>query len=54
MELLTRYFRADMHIFGETQADINWDNEEARHALYDMLHWWLKRGIDGFRVSKAR
>lgn len=47
--LLTKHTK-DMHIFGDRQADINWENEEVRQELYKMLHWWLKRGLDGFRV----
>lgn len=42
--------KTDMHIFGDRQADINWENEEVRQEIYKMLHWWLGRGLDGFRV----
>lgn len=41
----------DMHIFGDKQADLNWENEELRQAIYKIAIWWLERGIDGFRVS---
>jgi glycosidase len=40
-----------MHIFGDKQADLNWDNEELRQAIYKVATWWLERGVDGFRVG---
>lgn len=40
-----------MHIFSERQPDLNWENPEVRNALYDMINWWLEKGIDGFRVD---
>jgi len=40
-----------MHIFSARQPDLNWENPEVREALYDMVNWWLDKGIDGFRVD---
>ena len=40
-----------MHIFSRKQPDLNWENEEVRKALYNMVNWWLDKGIDGFRVD---
>ncbi|WP_066250964.1 glycoside hydrolase family 13 protein [Neobacillus drentensis] len=40
-----------MHIFSARQPDLNWENPEVREALYDMVNWWLEKGIDGFRVD---
>lgn len=40
-----------MHIFSTKQPDLNWENEDVRHALYGMVNWWLDKGIDGFRVD---
>ncbi len=40
-----------MHIFSTKQPDLNWKNPEVRHALYEMINWWLDKGIDGFRVD---
>jgi trehalose-6-phosphate hydrolase len=34
-----------------TQADLNWENEKLRAALYEMMHFWLKKGVDGFRLD---
>lgn len=47
-ELTDQYF---MHIFSARQPDLNWENPEVRNALYDMVNWWLDKGIDGFRVD---
>lgn len=40
-----------MHLFSTKQPDLNWKNEEVRHSLYQMINWWLDKGIDGFRVD---
>ncbi|UOE94914.1 alpha-glucosidase [Alkalihalobacillus sp. LMS39] len=40
-----------MHIFSRKQPDLNWEKKEVRYAIYDMINWWLDKGIDGFRVD---
>ncbi|UBH15542.1 glycoside hydrolase family 13 protein [Macrococcus armenti] len=40
-----------MHVFSRKQPDLNWENEDLRHAIYNMVNWWLDKGIDGFRVD---
>jgi len=40
-----------LHMFAVEQADLNWENEEVRREVYDMMHWWFKKGIDGFRMD---
>ncbi len=40
-----------LHIFDKKQPDLNWENQEVRNALYDMVNWWLDQDIDGFRVD---
>lgn len=40
-----------LHLFDVTQADLNWENEKVRAALYEMMHFWLKKGVDGFRLD---
>jgi alpha-glucosidase len=47
-EKTDQYF---LHIFSRKQPDLNWENKEVRTALYDMINWWLDKGIDGFRVD---
>ncbi|TFD96297.1 alpha-glucosidase [Jeotgalibacillus sp. R-1-5s-1] len=40
-----------LHVFSTKQPDVNWENPEARQAIYDMVNWWLDKGIDGFRID---
>ncbi|MFD1147522.1 alpha-glucosidase [Saccharothrix hoggarensis] len=40
-----------LHLFDRKQPDLNWENPEVRHAVYDMMRWWLDRGVDGFRMD---
>ncbi len=40
-----------MHIFSKKQVDLNWENEDMRNDLYQMINWWLDKGIDGFRLD---
>ena len=40
-----------LHLFSKKQPDLNWENPALRRAVYDMMHWWLKRGVDGFRMD---
>ena len=40
-----------LHLFARQQPDLNWENPEVRHAVYDMMRWWLDRGVDGFRMD---
>jgi alpha-glucosidase len=39
------------HAFLKQQPDLNWRNPEVRAAMYDVLRFWLNRGVDGFRVD---
>jgi alpha-glucosidase len=39
------------HSFLRQQPDLNWRNPEVRKAMYDVLRFWLDRGVDGFRVD---
>ncbi|WP_138417498.1 alpha,alpha-phosphotrehalase [Aquibacillus sediminis] len=40
-----------LHLFDVTQADLNWENEQVRKAVYDMMDYWLDKGVDGFRLD---
>lgn len=40
-----------LHLFSKKQPDLNWENKEVREALYEMINWWLDKGIDGFRID---
>jgi alpha-glucosidase len=39
------------HAFLAAQPDLNWRNEKVRTAIHDVMRFWLKRGVDGFRVD---
>ena len=39
------------HAFLKEQPDLNWRNPAVRSAMYDVLRFWLERGVDGFRVD---
>ena len=40
-----------MHLFAVGQPDLNWENKGMREEIYTMMNWWLKKGIDGFRMD---
>lgn len=40
-----------LHLFAKEQPDLNWDNQEVRHSIFDMMNWWASKGIDGFRMD---
>lgn len=40
-----------MHSFLAEQPDLNWRNRDVRHAFYNVMRFWLDRGVDGFRVD---
>lgn len=40
-----------LHLFTKKQPDLNWKNPEVRKELYEMVNYWLKKGIAGFRVD---
>ena len=40
-----------LHLFSRKQPDLNWENPQVRQAVYQMMRWWLDRGIDGFRMD---
>ncbi len=40
-----------LHLFSRKQPDLNWENPEVRAAVYEMMRWWLDRGVDGFRMD---
>lgn len=40
-----------LHLFSGKQPDLNWDNPRVRREVFDMMAWWLDKGIDGFRMD---
>lgn len=47
-ETVGKYY---LHLFAEKQPDLNWENDEVRREIYDMMRWWLDKGVDGFRMD---
>lgn len=40
-----------LHLFSRKQPDLNWDNPKVRQEVFDMMNWWLDKGVDGFRMD---
>ena len=40
-----------LHLFSKKQPDLNWDNPKVRDEVFDMMNWWLDKGVDGFRMD---
>jgi oligo-1,6-glucosidase len=47
-EATCEYF---LHLFSKKQPDLNWENPKVRAEVFDMMLWWLEKGIDGFRMD---
>lgn len=40
-----------LHLFHKKQPDLNWENIIVREKIYEMINWWLKKGLAGFRID---
>jgi len=40
-----------LHLFTKKQPDLNWENPKVRAEVYEIMRWWLEKGIDGFRMD---
>ena len=40
-----------LHMFAKEQPDLNWENPKLRQELYNMVNWWLEKGLAGFRID---
>ncbi len=47
-ELTGEYY---LHQYSKKMPDLNWEYEPLRREIYNMLHWWLDMGVDGFRLD---
>ena len=47
-ETLQEYY---LHVFDVSQPDLNWENQEVREAVWDIMRFWLEKGCDGFRMD---
>jgi alpha-glucosidase len=42
-----------LHSFDKKQPDLNWRNSQVKEAMFDVVRFWLERGVDGFRIDAA-
>lgn len=40
-----------LHYFGKKQPDLNWENKKVRDEVYNIMRFWLDKGVDGFRMD---
>ncbi|MBU3108970.1 alpha,alpha-phosphotrehalase [Clostridium gasigenes] len=40
-----------LHLFDVTQGDLNWENEEVRKEIYNIVNFWIEKGVKGFRLD---
>ena len=40
-----------LHLFSQKQPDLNWENEKVRREVYDMMNFWIDKGVGGFRMD---
>lgn len=40
-----------LHLFSEQQPDLNWENQEMRTKIYQMINFWIQKGVGGFRLD---
>lgn len=40
-----------LHLFATKQPDLNWENPNLRHSVYEIMNWWANLGVDGFRMD---
>ncbi|GIO32174.1 MULTISPECIES: glycoside hydrolase family 13 protein [Paenibacillus] len=40
-----------LHLYSKHQPDLNWENHEVVDCMHEMVEWWLKKGVDGFRLD---
>jgi len=39
------------HLYARQQPDLNWENPQLRHEMHEIIKFWIKKGIDGFRLD---
>ena len=42
-----------LHLFSKKQPDLNWENPAVRKEVYDIMDFWMEKGVDGFRLDVA-
>lgn len=47
-ETTEQYF---LHLFSKRQPDLNWENKKVRQEVYEMMNFWIDKGVGGFRMD---
>ncbi|TGY43485.1 alpha,alpha-phosphotrehalase [Clostridium sartagoforme] len=50
-EYVEKFDEYYLHLFDVTQADLNWDNEDLRKEIYNVVNFWIEKGVKGFRLD---
>lgn len=50
-EYVEKFGEYYLHLFDVTQADLNWDNKEVRKSVYEIVNFWLDKGVKGLRFD---
>jgi trehalose-6-phosphate hydrolase len=50
-EYVEKFDEYYLHLFDRTQADLNWDNKEVRREIYDIVNFWIEKGVKGLRFD---
>lgn len=50
-EYVEKFNEYYLHLFDVTQADLNWENEELRKEIYNVVNFWIEKGVKGFRLD---
>ena len=40
-----------LHFYSKKQPDLNWENEKVRNEIYDLMKYWMDKGVDGWRMD---
>ncbi len=40
-----------LHLYSKRQPDLNWKNKQVRQEIYQMMNFWIDKGIGGFRMD---
>lgn len=50
-EYVEKFDEYYLHLFDKTQGDLNWENEEVRKEIYNVVNFWIEKGVKGFRLD---
>ncbi|WP_432403894.1 alpha,alpha-phosphotrehalase [Wukongibacter sp. M2B1] len=50
-EYLKEFDEYYLHLFDVTQADLNWENKEVRKEIFEIVNFWIEKGVKGFRLD---